>query len=59
LIEVIGEYKIGTVVLGSSAGETGVVTASYVQDLMDEIGGKTGVEFIVLDQGEIVKTYKP
>jgi nucleotide-binding universal stress UspA family protein len=58
LAEVIGEYEIKTVVLGSSAGETGVVSASYVQDLVDEIGSKTGVEFIVVDQGEIVSTYK-
>jgi hypothetical protein len=56
---VIEEYEIGTVILGSSAGGTGVVTASYVNSLIDEIGVKTGVEFIVVDKGEIVSTYKP
>jgi len=59
LIDVIEEHQIDTVVLGSSAGGTGVVTAEYIQELVDEIGGKTGVEFIVVDKGEIVTTFKP
>lgn len=59
LIEVIQKHHIRTVVLGSSAGGTGVVTPEYIQELATEIGGKTGVEFIVIDQGEIVKTYQP
>jgi nucleotide-binding universal stress UspA family protein len=59
LCEVIEEYKIETVVLGSSVGGTGVVTGVYVRDLIDEIHGKIGVEFIVVDKGEIVGTYKP
>ena len=58
LIDVIEEHQIDTVVLGSSAGGTGVITAEYIQELVDEISGKTGVEFIVLDQGEIVNTFK-
>lgn len=59
LIEVIEDNQIDTVVLGSSAGGTGIVTKEYIDDLIDEIGGKTGVEFIVVDQGEIVNTFKP
>ena len=59
LAEVIEQYQVATVVLGSSAGGTGVVTTEYIQDLVDEIGAKTGVDFIVIDQGEIVNTYKP
>ena len=59
LIDVIEEHQIDTVVLGSSAGGTGVITAEFIQELVDEISGKTGVEFIVVDQGEIVSTYKP
>ena len=58
LIDVIEEHQIETVVLGSSAGGTGMVTAEYVHDLVHEIRGKTGVEFIVVDQGEIVSTFK-
>jgi nucleotide-binding universal stress UspA family protein len=59
LIDVIEEYKINTVVLGSSAGGTGVITSDNIQELVNAISGKTGVEFIVVDQGEIVNTYKP
>jgi nucleotide-binding universal stress UspA family protein len=59
LCEVIEEHQIETVVLGSSAGGTGVITAEYIQGLVDEICAKTGVEFIVVDQGEIVSTFKP
>lgn len=59
LIEVIDEFQIETVILGCSAGGTGVVTAEYIQGLVDEVGAKTGVEFLVIDQGEIVSTYKP
>ena len=59
LADVIEEHEISTVVLGSSAGGTGVVTAGYIQDLIDEIHGKTEVEFIIVDQGEIVATYQP
>lgn len=57
LIDVIEEYKIDTIVLGSSAGGTGMVTEEYVHQLAHEIRGKTGCEFIVVDQGEIVNTY--
>jgi nucleotide-binding universal stress UspA family protein len=59
LADVIDEYHIETVVLGSSAGGTGVITAQYIQGLVDEVGAKTGVEFIVVDQGEIVSTFTP
>jgi nucleotide-binding universal stress UspA family protein len=59
LIDVIEEHQIDTVVLGSSAGGTGVITAEYIQELVDEISGKTGVVFIVVDQGKIVSTFKP
>ena len=59
LIEVIDEHQVETVVLGSSAGGTGVVTEEYIQELVDHIHSKAGVEFIVVDQGEIVKTYQP
>ena len=59
LIDVLEEHQIETVVLGSSAGGSGVVTAEYIRELVDEIGGKTEVEFIVVYQGEIMKTYKP
>lgn len=59
LAEVIEEYQIETVVLGRPASGTGVLTAEYIQGLVDEIGTKGGVEFLIIDQGEIVSTFKP
>jgi nucleotide-binding universal stress UspA family protein len=59
MVDVIEEYPIDTVVLGISAGGTGVVTAEYIRALVDEIGDKTGVEFIVVHNGEIVKSFGP
>ena len=57
--ELIEEHEIGTVVLGSSVGGTGVVEENYIQGVIDDIHGITEVEFIIVDHGEIVKTYKP
>ena len=59
MVNVIEEYPIDTVVLGISASGTGVVTAEYIRALVDEIGSKTGVEFIVVHNGEIVKSFGP
>jgi nucleotide-binding universal stress UspA family protein len=59
LIDVLEERQIDTVVLGISAGGTGVVTAEYIRELASEISDKTGVEFVVVHQGEIMNTYKP
>jgi len=58
LIDVIDEHQVDTVVLGTSAGGTGIVTEEYVQGLVDEIGGATQVEFVVVDRGEVIKTYQ-
>lgn len=59
LINVLEEHQIDTVVLGISAGGTGVVTAEYIRDLANKISDKTGVEFVVVYHGEIMNTYKP
>lgn len=58
LIEVIEENQIDTVVLGRSVEGSGVITAEYIRELGSHISAKTGVEFIVLEKGEIVSTYK-
>lgn len=57
LKDVILEHEVETVVVGSSAGGTGVVTKEYVEDLVKEITCETDVEFILVDQGEVIKTY--
>lgn len=59
LTEVIEEYDIHTVVVGKSAGGTGVITHEYLKDLVHEITGTTGVEFVVVYKGEVVDIYSP
>lgn len=54
---VIAEHDIQTVVLGSSSGGTGVITHEYIQKLVEDIGGETGVEFIILHDGEVTEHY--
>jgi nucleotide-binding universal stress UspA family protein len=58
IIEMIGDFDIACVVLGSSSGGTGIITEEYIHGLMDAISSETGVEFIVVDHGEVVRTYK-
>lgn len=57
LAQVIGEYHIQTVVMGVSTGDTGSVTQEYIDKLVEAIGDEVQVEFIVVDQGEIVEIY--
>lgn len=59
LKEVIREHEIETVVMGRSAGRSGVVTEEFLENLIEEVIRDTGVEFIVVDQGEIIGSYKP
>jgi nucleotide-binding universal stress UspA family protein len=59
LKDIVSEHEIQTIVLGSSAGGTGVVTPEFLHDLAEDISCTTGVEFIVVDQGKVVSTYKP
>jgi nucleotide-binding universal stress UspA family protein len=59
LKEVIEEFDIHTVVVGKSAGGRGVITYEYLRDLIYEVTGVTGVEFVVVHEGEIVDIYTP
>lgn len=59
LREVIEEFEIHTVVVGKSAGGTGMITHEYLENLIHEITGMTGVEFVVVDKGEVVDVYTP
>lgn len=56
--EMISEFDIACVVLGSSSGGTGVIKEEYIHDLLETVSSETGVEFIVLDKGNVVRTYK-
>ncbi len=50
----IVEKKIDTVVLGSAAEETGIVSYEHLQELSEELGKELGVEFIVVQDGKMV-----
>jgi nucleotide-binding universal stress UspA family protein len=57
LKEVLSEYPIETIVIGTSSQSTGVVTPDFVRELAEEVRRESGVEFIVLYEGEIVDTH--
>ena len=56
LREVIHEYPISAVVLGSSTAGTGVTTPEFVQSLVAAMSDETGLEFIILRDGKIIST---
>ncbi|MFN2302827.1 MAG: universal stress protein [Anaerolineales bacterium] len=51
LRDVITEYDIETVILGSSTQESGIVPAGRLEELSIELGKDLGVEFIVVQNG--------
>ena len=55
--EVIEEFNIETVILGTSSGETGIITEEYLHDVTCEIHRKHDVEFTILQEGKILKIY--
>jgi nucleotide-binding universal stress UspA family protein len=57
LIDVIREYQVTSVVLGSSSGETAILTDEYVDRLVQDVRGETGVEFIIVSSGEVVNVH--
>jgi len=59
LKEVVREYPIHTIVMGTSAQTTGVITSEFVKDLAAEISRDASIEFIILYEGEVVDTFKP
>ena len=59
LKDIIELYQVTTVVMGAAGVETGVLTEEYINTLSEELCSETGTEFIIVHQGEIVKTYTP
>ncbi|MGW8319696.1 MAG: universal stress protein [Candidatus Promineifilaceae bacterium] len=57
LKSVIGEYEVTTVVLGLPAEETAITTVDYIHDVADMLRDETGVEVLIIDQGEIVESF--
>lgn len=53
---VIDQHNIETLVLGSSTGETGVISRDYMKQLAGEISSQYCVEFIMPPDGVILET---
>jgi nucleotide-binding universal stress UspA family protein len=58
LKDVVQEYPIKTVILGSSTGDTGVITEEYISEITEEISRENDVEFIILKDGNIQITFE-
>lgn len=59
LLEVIHEFNVHTVVLGSPAGEKALTTQPYLQGLIQSLMESTAVEVVVVHNGEVVEHYSP
>ena len=58
ITEVIPEYKVDVLVLGSSDEEHGLTTPDYMQKMSTAIAQEHGVEVIILRDGEVLETIK-
>jgi nucleotide-binding universal stress UspA family protein len=59
LRSIIQEYPVQTVVMGCSQESSSLITPEYTETLGKEISQETGVEFIVVENGEIAAIFKP
>lgn len=57
LKDVIQAESVDVVVLGAPTGATGVTTPDYRKSVIRDLIGETGVEVLVVDEGEIVDTW--
>jgi nucleotide-binding universal stress UspA family protein len=56
---IIQDYAVDAVVLGRSQESSSLITPEYTESLGKEISQETGVEFIVVQDGEIAVIFKP
>ncbi len=56
LYDIIQEYPVSTVILGSSTAGTGITTPEFVQSLVAKMSAKSGLEFIIVQDGKIIST---
>jgi hypothetical protein len=54
LRDVIGEYSVQALVLGSAHLEPGVVTEEYVHELCDHLAKETGIVVFMVRNGALV-----
>jgi nucleotide-binding universal stress UspA family protein len=58
LSDVIEENNFETVILGSSSDDTGLIDMDLLHEVTCEVQQKYEIEFIILYEGEIIKTYQ-
>ena len=56
MMEILESNPIHTVVLGSAVDDTGHTNLDFLETLSREISSATGVELIILHEGEVLKT---
>ncbi len=59
LAEVIREYQVSAVVLGSAVEGTGLTTPDYLEELTRSILTETGIEVILVHEGKIIERHQP
>lgn len=59
LKEVIQEFGVESVVVGSPADNTAIMTSGYLQQLVQFLKSETGVEVIIVHAGDIVEQHQP
>ncbi len=59
LAEVIRECQVSAVVLGSAVEGTGLTTPDYLEELTRSVLTETGIEVILVHQGEITERHQP
>lgn len=59
LTATIDETGADVVVLGAPTEGTGITTPSYRKELIREVINETGVQVLVVDEGEIVARWRP
>ena len=59
LEEVIEEFDVDTVILGSPGEATGVVTSDYLQQISGTLTAQYNVEVLILHDGEVIDPFPP
>lgn len=58
LADVIEEFEIDTLILGSPEEETGITTRDYLTGLSEELSERFDLEILLLSRGEVVHEYR-
>jgi len=57
LIDTLEKYSIDTIVIGKSMIDSSVLPPSYIESLAEQLSSQTGVEIILVHNGEIISVY--